>query len=217
MGPARSWLRGALAAGVLLALPAGSASADRPAGFEISGGLARLAMAAANDSLASLDQQLGTSFDPVHGGPTWGLAFRLWMQDDLLVRLRFERLAARSEGAGITFDLGADAYSFGVTWFPGRADPWRTGFGASLGLLAAHGGLSGPQFEMDSRAVGLNAGIHGEAMLRSVVGWRLSAAAGYRFARLEGLRLEGNPLDLRADYSGPFLRVGAAWDEPDLP
>jgi hypothetical protein len=40
----------------------------------------------------------------------------------------------------------------------------------------------------------------------------LGCAAGYRWARIGGIKFAGSTSDLSADYSGWFVRVGLALD-----
>lgn len=197
-------------------LAAATPASGRPkGGFEFHGGWAMHAMSAVNDTLASFNEEFGTALDPMSGGLSWGLGLRVWPHPDLLLRFGFERLSARSEDSGVTFDLGADAYTLSVTWFVPAEAPSRYGVGIGFGPLYAHGGLRADAASLDTRGEGFGTHVHGQAIVPLSGRWSMNAVLGYRMARVNVLRFETNFVDMRSDYSGAFLRVGLAWDGGD--
>jgi hypothetical protein len=202
----------ALAAAVI-ALSAGArAEAGSRVGFEAWGGLNWHGMAALNDSLRSFNREYRTALPPIREGGGWGLGLRLWPREDVLLRIGFERLTARSQDSGIEFDLGAYDLTLGATKFVPSASSFRYGVGLGLDWIQANGDLAARGATLDASGEGFGGHVAGEALVKLGGGWSLGGAVGYRWVGIDNLILAENPTDLSADYSGPFVRLSLAVD-----
>lgn len=206
----------AIAVAVLAAAPARSQARF---GIEVNGSASAFAMGAMNDSLASLNRLLGTSLDDFGDGRTWGVALRGWINPDVLLRLAWEHLPAKTEDSGVTIDMGANAFTLGATWFAPSSGPARYGFGLSMGPYFPDGGIGRPQLAfvgqapqawLNASGTGFGVSPTAEGMLRMSDHFSVGVAVGYRWAAIRGLKFDKADSDLEADYTGAFLRLSVA-------
>ena len=209
MIPAR---RFALAAVSLALLLCARAEAKPSFGLEAWGGWNQLVMSDVNDTLSSFNREYGTALAPIRDGASWGIGLRLWPHEDVLVRLGFERLSAQSEDSGVEFDLGAYALTLGATRYLASSSRFRCGLGLGLGPYFETGGLTAPGATLSASGTGFGGHVAGEAALSIGGGCSLQAMAGYRWANIGNLKFGEYTSNLTAHYSGPFVRLGLAFD-----
>ena len=197
----------------LLALTAERAGAEARIGVDGHGGWNGYSMQAFNETVSSFNQQFGTALPAIHTGRSWGLGLRLWPHPDWRVRLGFEDLNARSEGSGMKFDMGVRAYTLGVTWFAPTNNPIRFGLGAALGPHYAQGGADVPGVALTSSGHGFGGQVAGELMIPLRNGWSVNGAAGYRWMKIDSVKLDESSDGLKAQYDGVLLQLGIAVDE----
>jgi len=196
----------------IVVLMAGSARCQPKWGVEAHGGWSQLAMGDVNDSLSSLDRQIGTRFEPVDDGASWGLALRRWVSPNVLLRLGFERLSTASENSGVRFAVADNSFMVGATWWNSGASGVRYGLGAALGPQVGSGRLKFDRGSFHLSGTGFGGAVTAEAMIPVSRGCSLTAATGYRLARTGRLRFDNSTSGLVADFSGPFVRIGLAID-----
>ena len=183
-------------------------------GFEGWGGWNQLSMTDVNDTLSSFNHEYGTALAPIRNGHAWGFCFRFWPREDVLMRLGFERLSAQSRDSGVEFDLGAFALTLGATRYLASSGRFRCGLGVGLGPYFETGGLAAPGAELGASGWGFGGHVAGEAVLAIGGGCSLQGLVGYRLASIGKLKIGENTSDITAQYSGPFIRVGLAFDPP---
>jgi hypothetical protein len=181
-------------------------------GIDGHGGWNTYSMQALNGAASSFNQDFGTALPPIQDGGSWGLGLRLWPHSDVRIRLGYERLNARSEGSGVAFDLGAQAYTFGLAWFPPTTSPIRFGVGAALGPHSANGGLDVPGARLKSSGGGFGGQVAGEAMVPLGKGWSVNGVLGYRWMTIDTVKLNDSSGGLKAQYDGMLLQIGLALD-----
>lgn len=181
-------------------------------GVEAFGGWNRYSMREMNDSLQSFDRAAGTRFASFHSSIGYGFAARAWAQDRLLLRLAYEELPAETHGSGLTFEAHARAVLLSATWFTAPERPLRFGLGVGGGPYFAHGSFHGDDVDMKVGGIGFGGFVAGEAALAVGGGAMLHTAAGWRIARIDPIELEGRSMGAAADDSGPWLRLGVAYD-----
>ena len=202
-------------AAVSIALPLGpSARAEPRIGIEGWGGWNRHSMFDVNDTLRTFNGEYGTALAPIRGGGSWGFGVRLWPREDVLVRLGFERLSARSQDSGVRFDLGAYALTLGVTRFFPVLDRLRCGIGLGVGPLLTSGGLDARGAALQTSGAGFGGHVTGETLIPIGRAGSLNGVVGYRWGSVDKLKLGENTSDLRAQYSGFFVRAGLALERP---
>lgn len=195
------------------ALSAGSpAHARGRAGLEAYGGLSRHAMGDMNDTLRSFNREFGTSLDPIHGGPSWGVALRMWPNENLLLRLGYEGLNAQSEDTGVRFDVGAQAVTLGATYFFPTTRIVRYGVGLAFGPYFVHGRLAASRSFLATSGKGFGGRVVGEAILPLRGPCSLNGMLGYRWGSVRRLKFGEATSDIEADYSGVLVRVALAVD-----
>jgi hypothetical protein len=128
------------------------------------------------------------------------------------VRLGIERLAAQSQDSGVEFDLSAYAITLGATRYLPSSGRVRCGLGLGLGPYFETGGLTAPGATLAATGTGFGAHVAGEAVVEIGSGCSLQGQFGYRWASIEGLKFGENTSSINAHYSGPFVRVGLAFD-----
>lgn len=179
-------------------------------GIEAYGGWSLYAMGSLNDSLRSLNRQIGTRLDPIDGGPAWGFGVRIWPNPDFLLRVGFERLRARSEDSRVRFDMGTYVYSACGTYFIPTRRRLRYGFGLGVSEYYPFGGIGVSSTELSAAGEGLGGRVSAETILPMNAGWSLNGVLGYRWGRASQLRFGSVASDLETDYTGVFLRLGFA-------
>jgi hypothetical protein len=207
---------------IATALSAGTSEANPPLvhspgvtwGFEASGGWSTYRLGAFNDSLRSLNGDLGTTFKTVDGGPEFGVAVRSWANPRLLLRLYLEKLTAVAKSADIRYDIGPWSLAAGATHFFPSEGRLRLGAGIAAGVIGIRGEFKGRQFQFDARGSGPDLRAMGEAMWPLGRGWFVSGSAGLRYARVPEIRLGGSGTSTTADFSGLFLRLAIGCDGP---
>ena len=202
-------------AGLVLALAAGLAAPVHAGvgwGGEIFGGWHGFALSDFNDSLASVNQSLGTSFEEIKNGGGGGLGLRFWPKDDVLLRLDVEAMLAETEDSGVTFDIGPVALLLSGTYFFPSPAPVRFGIGGGVGFYDITGEVKGPGGSFDTSGSGV--GVHGmgEVMLPIAKRWSLSGIVGYRYAKVDDVKIDDQSSNTEADFSGPLVRIGLAYD-----
>src|SRR5262245_34727371 len=119
-------------------------------GFEISGGMNSYRLSAFNDSLVSLNQGLGTTFETIHRGGDFGAALRGWVNPRVLVRLQVEKHTAVTNSGDIRYEVGPWALGLGATYFTRLEDRPRFGAGLYAGYAGIHGRFEGSRFGFDT-------------------------------------------------------------------
>jgi hypothetical protein len=186
--------------------------ADPRFGVDAYGAWNHYGMKAINDSLSSFNQDFGTALEPIREGGSWGLGLRLWPHPDVRMRLGFENLQARSEDPRVRFDFGVRAFTLGATWFAPSTGWARYGAGVELGPHYAQGGLDAPGASLRSSGNGFGGHVAGEVMVPVRNGWSVNGTIGYRWAAIDGVKLDKGANGLRAQYDGLLLRIGMALD-----
>jgi hypothetical protein len=181
--------------------------------LEVHGGWSRHAMGAMNDSLRSLNADIGTDLGPIRGGPSWGIGLRQWAGPDLLMRLEFEKLSSTTEDPVVRVSPGALVWSVSGTWFMPATARIRCGLGIGVGSYHAWGEIAG----LGISGHDLGGRVAAETILPIGKDWSLQGAAGYRKAQIRNLNVGTATTDITADYSGAFLRIGIATDRPPPP
>ena len=153
-----------LAAVSIVLLLSTRAEAEPRVGFEGWGGWNQLSMTDVNDTLSSFNHEYGTALAPIAHSPSWGLSFRLWPHEDVLIRLGVERLSAQSQDSGVEFDLGAYAITLGATRYLPSSSRLRFGVGLGLGPYFETGGLVAPGAALAATGTGFGGHIAGEAV-----------------------------------------------------
>jgi hypothetical protein len=188
-------------------------ASQRTWGFEISGGLNSYRLSAFNDSLGSLNRDLGTTFESIRRGSDFGAALRCWVNPRVLLRLHAERHAAVSNSSDIRDDIGPWAIGLGATYFTRPEIRIRCGVGVAAGYVGIHGRFEGPRFDFDTGGSGLDLRATGEAMWPLGGGWFVNGSAGLRYARVSEVELEKQGIDTAADFSGVTLRIALGRDQ----
>ncbi|MBI1798164.1 MAG: hypothetical protein HYR73_00585 [Candidatus Eisenbacteria bacterium] len=165
-----------------------------------------------NDSLASANQSLGTNFADIKGGGAGGFGVRMWPTEQILLRLDFEGLLAQTEDSGVTFDIGPGAATLSGTYFFPSQSPVRFGLGAGLGTYSIAGELKGPGGKFNTAGSGFGFHGMGEAVLPFSGRWSLSGILGYRYAKVDDVKVNDQSTNTEADFSGVMVRVGLAYD-----
>lgn len=181
-------------------------------GVDAHGAWNQYAMTAMNDTLRSFNRDFGTALEPVNEGGSWGLGLRLWPNPNVRMRLGFEDMRARSRDSGVNFDLGVRAYTLGLTWFAPSTGLVRYGAGVELGPHYAQGEFDAPGASLRTSGNGFGVLMAGELMVPIRNGWSVDGSIGYRWARIDDVKLDGSARGLRAQYDGLLLRVGMALD-----
>jgi hypothetical protein len=163
----------------------------------------------------------GFTFPLVENGTSWGLAVGVDMQGHLSYGLGIDRLHAvtkASDASGsLEYQLTANAWHlFGEYGFGERR---LFNVGAAVGLIAENGnlidsqpGLAPEKYKMTGSSPMYDAHAGASWWVTKRVG--VVGTAGYRYARIKALKMEGlamidsNGEALAADYSGPYLRMG---------
>jgi len=205
---------GILALAVASLLGVTSAEAGKPIGIEAHGGWSWFTMSDVNDSLSSLNDNIGTSLDPIRGGAAWGIGLRLWASRDVLLRFGFEKLAAASEDPNVRFSVGAHAYSLDVTYYPPTTGRVRFGYGLGLGQYYSMGEISASGAGLETGGVGYGICLSAEAMAPLQGAWSLTGTLGYRLAGISNLEFGNANSDVDVQYFGPFVRISIAADRP---
>jgi hypothetical protein len=188
--------------------------ADRSWGFDVSGGTSTYALGEVNDSLASLNQNLGTAFGSIDDGPSYGVALRRWISGEVLLRLGFEKNAAVTTDADRRFDVGTLDVTLGATYYLPVRGPVHLGGGLAAGVAWIEGKLEGSKFSLEARGSGPDLRATVEALWAHSSGWFVSGSAGLRYATVSELELDGQGSGMRADFSGAVLRIAAGHDAP---
>lgn len=202
----------ALAAVSMALLLCTRAEAEPRFGIEGWGSWNQFSMSGANDTLSSFNQEYGTALPPIRDNASWGFGLRLWPRKDVLMRLGFDRLPAQSQDSGVEFDLGAYAITLGATRYLPSSGRTRFGLGLGLGPYFATGGLSAPGATLSASGTGFGVHVAGEAAVAIGAGCSLQSMIGYRWASIGSLKYGEYPSGVSANYSGPFVRVGLAFD-----
>jgi len=198
-----------LFAGIALAA---RAEAKKGLGFELYGGWSSYQMSQMNDSLASFDALVGTDFAAIDNGALAGGAFRFGLNERVLMRVGFEHWFAQTTDDDLEFDVGVWALPITATYWLSTDRSWRFGLGAGVVPYNISGAFLGNDFKFDASGSGFAGQLMGEVERSLGSGWSLSAVAGYRFAKADVLELEDQPIEIRPDYSGPWVRLGIAID-----
>jgi hypothetical protein len=194
-----------------------ASAGDHSWGFDLSGGLSTYALDAVNDSLASLNQSLGTAFGSIEDGTSFGAAVRCWASQDVLLRLSLERNSAVTTDADRRFDIGAIDLTLGATYYLHVSGPIRLGGGLAAGATWIEGKIEGSQFSLEARGTGPDLRATAEALWPIAHGWFLSGSAGLRYATVGEVKLDGQGSRMRADFSGAVARIAAGYDGPPPP
>jgi hypothetical protein len=204
------------------ALSVGSARANPPLfssprpswGFEVSGGWNSYRLGEFNDSLRSVNQDLGTAFGTIRRGGDFGAALRCWVNPRVLLRLNLEKHIAVARSADIRYDIGPLSLTVGGTYFFPSESRLRIGAGAAAGVSGIRGEFKGSQFQFDTRGSGPELRATGEAMWPIRDGWFVSGSAGARYARVPDVLFGKQGTNTVADFSGFILRVTVGKDGP---
>lgn len=181
-------------------------------GLEASGGYGTYVMNDADQSLRSFDLALGGRFGTMDRGASFGVFGRAWPREALLMRFGIEKLGARVEDLGVSYDLSAWEFSLTGTWFLPSSGFARFGFGGGLGVYETAGKVEAPGVDMKASGIapGIQGGIEVEAPL--VSGWTACAVAGGRYAKIQTLKFGTRDTRHAAEYSGTFVRLSVAHD-----
>jgi hypothetical protein len=190
---------------------------------EVTGRFGTYAMDDVNREIRSIDAAIYARFDEITSGYGLGAAVGVLANPATSLAVRYERLFAKSEASdysgSITYDLGGNAFyataeyrtpssgkavfgsgvGAGIVSLAGEASISLSGVGAVTGDL----GGSGPLFQ-------------GYLFAEIPIGPRVTMVplAGYRYAKVASVEIEGQPLynpdgsDYSADYSGIVVAVG---------
>jgi hypothetical protein len=199
----------ALAATTLRATPA---QATPLWGIELYGGWSSYAMSDFNDSLASVNQALGSNFQDITSGAAGGFGVRVWPNENILLRLDFDALLADTKDSGVTFDVGPGGVSFGGTYFLTPEGTVRFGIGAGMGFYSIVGKVEGPGATIDTGGDVFALHGTGEAMVTLGPGFSLNGILGYRRAVADDLTFDDQSTNTEVDFSGLMIRVGFAYD-----
>lgn len=190
----------------------GPAQAGMVWGVEVFGGWNSFAMSDFNDSLASVNQALGTSFPDIKSGASGGLALRLWPTEQLLLRAVLEGILAETDDSGVKFDVGPGAFTVSGTYFFPSETKVRFGLGAGVGSYTVAGKIEGPGGKLDTGGNGVGVQGMGEIMIPFTERVSLSGMLGYRHAKVSDLTFDKMRTNTEVDYSGAIVRVGFAYD-----
>ena len=208
----KSGRRFALLAVPLALMLSAQAHAKPKTGIEGWGGWNRYNMSEVNDTLSAFNTEYGTGLAPIRDSHSWGLGLRLWPRENVLVRVGYERIPARTRDSGVEFDLGAHALMVSVTRFTPSLSRVRWGAGLGLGPLFARGGLTVPGAWVSTSGTGFTGHVTGEALVALGGGVSLNGTLGYRFAGIPSMKFGEYTSDLSTHYSGFFIRAGLALD-----
>ena len=199
----------ALAAATLRATPA---HATPLWGIELYGGWSSYAMSDFNDSLASVNQTLGSNFQDITSGAAGGFGVRVWPSGNLLLRLDVDAMLADTEDGGVTFDVGPAGVSVGGTYFLTPEGTVRFGVGAGMGFYSIVGKIEGPGATIDTGGDLFDVHGTGEVMVTLGPGFSLNGILGYRHAVADDLTFDDQRTKTEVDFSGVMVRVGFAYD-----
>lgn len=194
-----------------LCLPAAEARA-LTFGLDACGAFNTHGMEVWNDDLAQANGA-GGHFPPLRHTVTYALGLRARTGPAWLFQAEWEplRLSSSDPPTGRKLAFDAESYRFDATWFPPQSLPMRVGLGGGLGYYRLHG----------RRELGgvKNADLTGHtfgAQFEGLAEWPLrrwaavTAAAGYRHARMGHTDVNGQPQDppIETNYSGFLARLG---------
>ncbi|MFH1278547.1 MAG: hypothetical protein ABIK65_09230 [Candidatus Eisenbacteria bacterium] len=189
--------------------------------LEIGGRYGTYAMDDVNDDIAAIDALIWpTRFDEISGGLGFGTGAGLRVSPNLDIGIRYERFMAKSEASdfsgSITYDFGANGlFGFMEYRFP-SSSKISGGIGAGGGLVVSSGEVG-----LTVTGVGSVSGdtegsgplLQGYGFIDLPLSPRVSIipSAGYRYAKVSSLEIDGLPVynadgsDYSVDYSGVFL------------
>jgi hypothetical protein len=171
-----------------------------------------------NDDLVQANGT-GARFPPLRHTITYALGLRAWSGPRWLLQVGWEplRLSSSDPPTGRKLAFDTESYRLDLTWFPPQSGRVLLGLGGGLGYYRLHG----------RRELGgiKNADLTGHtfgAQFEGVAEWPLtrwaavSAAAGYRHARLAHTEVNGQAQDppIETNYSGFLARLGLALSPP---
>ena len=204
--------------GVLALVPVAASAATF--GGEVYGAFNTHTMGDWNDVIDDANTS-GGNFDNVSSDLTGGLDLRMWASPNWMFSAGWEPLFLNTEDSSSDTKLTLDANAFtftGAYYFPSSSKA-RYGLGAGLGYYVSGGSIespSSPTVDIDGSGVGFHFLGLGEWTVSP--GFSITAASGYRVAKLssteltDGTTTVDSPYD--SDYSGFMGRVGLAFYMP---
>ena len=198
-------------------------------------------IASANADLAAAGLPAG--LDEIKHGFSGGLGLRIWATPNVMLNATFEPLFAESKddfsadfvgGGGFNhiegsskLNVDGNSFQFGGSYFLPSQGKGRIGFGGSIDYNRLSGEVSqsfvvtgatdtSGAFRGDLEGSGVGFHFHALGEWTVSPGFALTAALGYRIAKIDDTKLDGvssNP-KIETDYSGVLARVGLAFYLP---
>lgn len=216
-----------LAAAILLVpIPGRAESARFGVGFF--GGYNFYSMNDVNDDINNTNTTFGTSINNLKSGVGFGGGLRVRTSPSLVVSLDYERLTASTTGSGANggiaynadFDLPANAFVAGASYYFPSASKIRFGLSGGIGYYAADGTLKLHASDginsvtLTGDASGNGVGFHGAGAfnmsLSPIV--ELDGMLGYRVAKTGDLEVDGTKIsNYSAEWSGVMSRIGLSF------
>lgn len=206
--------------GVLaMAMPVSASAATF--GGEVYGAFNTHSMKDWNDAI-DLANTGGSNFDNVSSDFTGGLDLRMWTSPNWMFSAGWEPLFLSTEDSanpGDELSLNANAFTAtGAYFFPSSSNA-KYGIGAGLGYYVNSGSLKStgsPDIDIQGSGIGFHFLGMGEWTVSP--GFSVTAASGYRVAKLSDSKLSDGTTEVDSpydnDYSGFMGRVGLAFYMP---
>ncbi|TMQ58791.1 MAG: hypothetical protein E6K72_02220 [Candidatus Eisenbacteria bacterium] len=184
-------------------------------GVEGFGSFSTYSMKDVNDAIA-VSNQAGSNYNDVSNGFSGGLGARMWANQNWQLAASWEPLRASTESNATSqkFNVNAQSFQAGGTYFLNSATNSRYGFGAGLGYYSIGGKAEDPTGSQDIKGSGVGFDVHGSGEWTVNKQWAVSGLAGYRIATVD--MKDSNDQNIQtasgsnaaADYSGFMGRVG---------
>jgi hypothetical protein len=206
-----SWSPLVLLTAALVLAPGLAAAAT--VGGEVFGAANTYNMDDVNDAV-EVANTLGADFDELSNGLTGGLGVRVWPNPNWMLSAYWEPLfvETKSSVTNETWNVDANSFQFGATYFFPSVTTVKYGIGAGIGVYSLSGETTDPAATPTTSSVeGTGPGFHVMALSEWTVrpGFAITAGAGYRKADIEVENSTGT-----ADYSGFIGRLGMAFYLP---
>ena len=227
-----------LLAAVLLLVPAATFASSMRMGITAFGGYHTYSMSDVNDAIGALNADAAAagatgSMSDISHGIGFGGGLNGWMNDNTMLSLEYNRLAASrsadftdpSSGTTVSAEIKvpANGVTFGAAHFFPSSHKTRLGLGVGVGYFSANGKdeaidpSSGTAVSSDIKGHAI--GFHGMGMLDSPLSpmIHLQVGAGYRYAKTSNVKsggvevLNADGSKAKIDWSGLMTRVGVAF------
>jgi hypothetical protein len=214
-----------LAVFATLALGAPRASAAM-FGAEVYGAFNTHSMKEVNNEIDALNGQ-GANMNNITSGATGGINLRVSPIPSFMISAGWEPLFLSTKdksGSNLEENLQTNVISATGAYFLPVPGPAKFGFGAGVGYYLLGGEVKDPNgvFSLGipnhEDVTGHTAGFHvlGMAEFGVSPGFGITAAAGYRNAKITEFEVNGQTQNGDIDYSGFIGRIGLAFSVPGL-